>query len=89
MSHLTEPQILMMDDYLKGQQIKKINLEQLRKRRIVPKNINQDDVIERTWLKEHPSLGKEDAVVWQFESILDEMKFRTIFNIPFLHPLEK
>jgi hypothetical protein len=88
MSHLTESQILIMDDYLKGQNIKKINLNQLKKRCIVPKNINQNDVIERTWLKGHPSIGKEDAVVWQFESIIDEIEFRNIYNIPFLHPLE-
>jgi len=72
----------MINKFLKSQNIKKVNLESLKKRRIVPKNINLNDTIDSTWLKGHPSLGKEDAVVWQYESVLEEVNFRKINNIP-------
>jgi len=72
----------MIDRFLKSQNIKKINLESLKKRRIVSKKINLNDTIDSTWLKGHPSLGKEDAVVWQYESVLEECRFREIYNIP-------
>jgi len=80
---MSQDHAAIMKDYLKGQQIVKIkNLDQLKKRRIVPKNLNPNDTIDRTWIKFHPSLGKEDAVVWEYESVIDEVKFREIYKIP-------
>ena len=80
---MSQDHTAIMKDYLKRQQIVKVkSLDQLKKRRIVPKFINPNDTIDRTWLAFHPSLGKEDAVVWEYESVIDEVKFREIYKIP-------
>jgi hypothetical protein len=40
-----------------------------------------DNNIESTWLNGHPSLGKPDQVVWEYESVMDEFKEKLIKKI--------
>jgi hypothetical protein len=53
-------------------------IEALRQRKILGKRDRNDDIIDRTWLKFHPSLGKSDKVVWEYEMVRDEfaLKYR-------------
>jgi hypothetical protein len=42
------------------------------------------DIVTRTWLKFHPSLGKPDEVVWYYQLVKDEFEHKRIMQIPFL-----
>ena len=42
------------------------------------------DIVTRTWLKFHPSLGKPDEVVWYYGLVQDEFDHKIIMQIPFL-----
>jgi hypothetical protein len=42
------------------------------------------DIVTRTWLKLHPSLGKSDEVVWYYQLVKDEFEYKRIMQIPFL-----
>ena len=46
-------------------------LELLKKQRIIT---NPEDLVARTWLKGHPSLGESDEVVWVYEIVRYEFK---------------
>ena len=60
----------MMQQHLK-------QIELLKKRIIIT---DPQDNVESTWLKEHPSLGKPDQVVWEYESVIDEFKRKIIYK---------
>jgi hypothetical protein len=53
--------------------MKKYDVQAIKSRFILRKKDNINDIIERTWLKHHPSLGKSDNVVWEFEAVIDEL----------------
>lgn len=48
-------------------------LEVLKKQRIIT---DPDNLVARTWLKGHPSLGESDEVVWFYEIVRDEFKYK-------------
>ena len=54
-------------------------LEQLKKQRIIT---DPQDMVARTWLKGHPSLGESDEVVWVYEIVREEFKRKIYKNIP-------
>jgi hypothetical protein len=56
---------------------RKLTLEQLRNQRIIK---NPKDIITRTWLRFHPSLGKNDEVVWKYEIVRDEFNMKICRN---------
>ena len=51
---------------------------------------DKEDMVARTWLKGHPSLGESDQVVWIYEGVRDEFyskiyakkNVKNIFRIP-------
>ena len=42
------------------------------------------DIVTRTSIKLHPSLGKPDEVVWYYGLVKDEFEHKIIMQIPFL-----
>ena len=51
--------------------MKSLTIEQLKQQKIIT---DPTDLIARTWLKGHPSLGKSDEVVWIYEIVREEFK---------------
>jgi hypothetical protein len=51
-------------------------IQALKLRKILGKSDHINDVIERTWLKFHPSIGKSDKVVWEYEILRDEFAIK-------------
>ena len=47
-------------------------INQLRNRKIIT---NERDIVESTWLNNHPSLGKSDQVVWAYGKVMDDFKY--------------
>jgi hypothetical protein len=37
---------------------------------------NPRDTVRRTWLKNHPSLGESDQVVWKHSNLIDEFEYK-------------
>jgi hypothetical protein len=51
--------------------ISKTNIQIIKSRKIIT---NPRDTIRRTWLKNHPSLGESDQVVWKYGILIDEFE---------------
>ena len=64
--------------------MKKMSLSELKARHIIK---DPTDIVSSTWLKEHPSLGQSDEVVWEYESVRDEFKTKILKNIKLLRPI--
>ena len=47
-------------------------MNQLRNRKIIT---NESDIVESTWLNNHPSLGKSDQVVWAYGKVMNYFKY--------------
>ena len=47
-------------------------INQLRNRKIIT---NERDIVESTWLNNHPSLGKSDQVVWAYGKVMNDFKY--------------
>ena len=47
-------------------------MNQLRNRKIIT---NERDIVESTWLNNHPSLGKSDQVVWAYGKVMNDFKY--------------
>lgn len=47
-------------------------ITQLRNRKIIT---NERDIVESTWLNNHPSLGKSDQVVWAYGKVMNDFKY--------------
>ena len=47
-------------------------ITQLRNRKIIT---NKSDIVESTWLNNHPSLGKSDEVVWAYGKVMNDFKY--------------
>ena len=47
-------------------------MDQLRNRKIIT---NKSDIVESTWLNNHPSLGKSDEVVWAYGKVMNDFKY--------------
>ena len=47
-------------------------MNQLRNRKIIT---NESDIVESTWLNNHPSLGKSDQVVWAYGKVMNDFKY--------------
>ena len=47
-------------------------MNQLRNRKIIT---NKSDIVESTWLNNHPSLGKSDQVVWAYGKVMNDFKY--------------
>ena len=47
----------------------KTDLARIKIRKIIT---DPTDIVERTWLKMHPSLHQSDQVVWEYETVRDE-----------------
>jgi hypothetical protein len=47
-------------------------MNQLRNRKIIT---NERDIVESTWLNNHPSLGKSDEVVWAYGKVMNDFKY--------------
>lgn len=55
--------------------IKKISILQLRSQRVIT---DPNDIVMRTWLEGHPSVGQPDEVVWVYEAVREQFKQRVI-----------
>ena len=51
--------------------IKKISILQLRSQRVIT---DPNDIVMRTWLEGHPSVGQPDEVVWVYEAVREQFK---------------
>ena len=51
--------------------ISKTNIQIIKSRKIIT---NPRDTVRRTWLKNHPSLGESDQVVWKYGNLIDEFE---------------
>ena len=76
----------ILQEFLYQNHIEKMNLEQIKKRIIIT---DENDLVASTWLKFHPSLGKSDEVVWVYEFVREEFKFKIMYNIPLVNPIPK
>jgi hypothetical protein len=47
-------------------------INQLRNRKIIT---NERDIVESTWLNNHPTLGKSDQVVWAYGKVMNDFKY--------------
>jgi hypothetical protein len=51
--------------------ISKSDIRIIKSRKIIT---NPRDTVRRTWLKNHPSLGESDQVVWKYGILIDEFE---------------
>ena len=61
---------------IKGEALTKTKIEVLKSRKILEKTDSYFDIIERAWFIEHPSVGKSDKVVWEYELVRDEFNIK-------------
>jgi len=47
-------------------------VDKLRVRKIIT---NKSDIVESTWINNHPSLGKSDQVVWAYGKVMNDFKY--------------
>jgi len=55
--------------------IHKFTINELRRQRVIT---DPNDIVMRTWLQGHPSLGQPDEVVWVYEAVREQFKQRVI-----------
>ena len=48
---------------------------------------NKRDIVSRTWLKGHPSLGQSDQVVWVYELVMNEYESKLYSDQLMIHAI--
>ena len=61
---------------IKGDTLTKTKIEIIKLRKILEKTDSYFDIIESAWFTEHPSIGKSDKVVWEYELVRDEFNIK-------------